>query len=62
MITRQLQIEESYKKSVSGTVNKIENLHENDLILKRSKPVEATKFNLEKTMGLRRQVKKFETN
>lgn len=62
MITRQLQIEESYKKSSLGLVNKIENLHENDLVLKRSKPVEATKFNLEKTMGLRRQVKKFETN
>jgi len=62
MITRQLQIEESYKKSSSGTANKIENLQENELVLKRSKPIEASNFNLEKTIGLRRKVKKFDTN
>jgi hypothetical protein len=61
MITRQLQIEESYKKSISGAANKIENLQENELVLKRTKPIEANNFNLEKTMGLRRKVKKFET-
>jgi hypothetical protein len=58
MITRQLQIEESYKKSSSGIANKIENLHENDFILKRNKPIESSHFNLEKTMGLRRKTKK----
>ena len=62
MITRQLQIEESYKKATSVSANKIENLQENELVLKRSKPIEATNFNLEKTMGLRRKVKKFEIN
>ena len=62
MITRQLQIEESYKKSLHGTVNKIDNLQENELLLKRSKPMEATNFNLEKTIGLRIKVKKFEIN
>jgi len=61
IITRQLQIEESYKKTAHGVANKIENLQENELVLKRSKPTEATFFNLEKTMGLRRKVKKFET-
>ena len=61
IITRQLQIEESYKKSTQGVANKLENLQENELVLKRSKPTEATFFNLEKTMGLRRKVKKFET-
>lgn len=58
MITRQLQIEESYRKSLSGTANKIENLQENELVLKRNKPIDANIFNLEKTMGLRRKVKK----
>lgn len=62
MITRQLQIEESYKKSLHGIVNKIEIFQENDLALKRTKPIDANNFNLEKTMGLRRKVKKFETN
>jgi hypothetical protein len=62
MITRQLQIEESYKKSSNGIVNKIEIFQENDLSLKRSTPVDSNNFNLEKTMGLRRKVKKFETN
>jgi hypothetical protein len=62
MITRQLQIEESYKKSLPGIVNKIEIFQENDLALKRTKPIDANNFNLEKTMGLRRKVKKFETN
>ena len=62
MITRQLQIEESYKKSLPGIVNKIEIFQENDLTLKRTKPIDANNFNLEKTMGLRRKVKKFETN
>ena len=62
MITRQLQIEESYKKSLPGIVNKIEIFQEYDLALKRTKPIDANNFNLEKTMGLRRKVKKFETN
>jgi hypothetical protein len=61
LITRQLQIEESYKKSSSGTANKLENLQENELVLKRTKPIESTNFNLEKTIGLRRKVKKFES-
>ena len=60
MITRQLQIEESYRKSSSGIANKIENLYENELVLKRNKPIDSNIFNLEKTMGLRRKVKKFE--
>jgi len=58
MITRQLQIEESYKKSLPGIVNKIEIFQEYDLALKRTKPIDANNFNLEKTMGLRRKVKK----
>ena len=62
MITRQLQIEESYKKSLPGIVNKIEIFQDNDLALKRNKPIDANNFNLEKTIGLRRKVKKFETN
>ena len=52
MITRQLQIEESYKKSSSN--NKSDTIHDNELILKRSKPVENAKLNLEKTMGLKK--------
>jgi hypothetical protein len=62
LITRQLQIEESYKKSSSTNANKLENLQENELVLKRSKPIESTNFNLEKTIGLRRKVKKSESN
>ena len=64
LITRQLQIEESYKKSNNTNMmaNKLENIYDNELVLKRNKPIESTNFNLEKTMGLKRKTKKFETN
>jgi len=62
MITRQLQIEESYKKSnnTNMTSNKLENLYEGELALKRSKPLESNHMNLEKTMGLKRKFKKMD--
>jgi hypothetical protein len=62
LITRQLQIEESYKKSnnTNMTANKLENIYDGELVLKRNKPIESTNFNLEKTMGLKRKTKKFE--
>jgi len=56
LITRQLQIEESYKKSS----NKVDNSYDSELVLKRTKPIESTSLNLEKTMGIKRKVKKFE--
>ena len=62
IITRQLQIEESYKKSNNTTANKIEHIYDNELILKRNKPIESNSLNLEKTMGLKRNVKKMETS
>jgi hypothetical protein len=53
MITRQLQIEESYKKSSGNfTANKLEHI-DDELVLKRSKPIESTSLNLQKTMGLK---------
>jgi hypothetical protein len=62
LITRQLQIEESYKKSnnTNMAANKLENIYDGELVLKRNKPIESTNFNLEKTMGLKRKTKKFE--
>jgi hypothetical protein len=62
LITRQLQIEESYKKSnnTNMTANKLENIYDGELVLKRNKPIESNNFNLEKTMGLKRKTKKFE--
>ena len=64
LITRQLQIEESYKKSnnTNMTANKLENIYDGELVLKRNKPIESNNFNLEKTMGLKRKTKKFEAN
>ena len=62
IITRQLQIEESYKKSNNTTANKIEHIYDNELVLKRNKPIESNSLNLEKTMGLKRNVKKMETS
>lgn len=58
LISRQMQIEESYKKTnVTGPVNKLDKLFfsENNYSLKRSKPVETSQLNLEKTMGLKRK-------
>jgi hypothetical protein len=52
LITRQLQIEESYKKS---SLTKSDSIYDGELILKRTKPVESSHFNLEKTMGLKRK-------
>jgi hypothetical protein len=62
LITRQLQIEESYKKSNNNNMmaNKLENIYDGELVLKRNKPIESNNFNLEKTMGLVRKTKKFE--
>lgn len=60
LISRQMQIEESYKKSTntSGPINKIDKLFaESNYSLKRSKPIETTQLNLEKTMGLKRKTK-----
>ena len=53
LISRQMQIEESYKKSSSnGPINKLDKLFADDITsysLKRSKPVETSQLNLEKT-------------
>lgn len=62
LITRQLQIEESYKKSINTTGNKLDNPYEGELVLKRNKPVESNNFNLEKTMGLKRKFKKLDNS
>ena len=66
IMTRQLQIEESYKKNntFNGTIplSQFENYNsEQDLVLKRSKPLESASLNLEKTLGLKRKVKKTDT-
>jgi hypothetical protein len=60
LISRQLQIEESYKKVQNNNivVNKLDKfLFDNPtpLILKRNKPIETTQINLEKSMGLKRK-------
>lgn len=61
IITRQLQIEESYKKSTNGVANKLE-IFDNELVLKRNKPIESNSLNLEKTMGLKKTIKKSENS
>jgi len=58
LISRQMQIEESYKKTnITGPINKLDKLFlaENNYSLKRSKPIETSQLNLEKTMGLKRK-------
>jgi hypothetical protein len=57
LISRQMQIEESYKKSSSTQLNKLDKLFNNETSysLKRSKPIETSQLNLEKTMGLKRK-------
>jgi hypothetical protein len=59
LISRQMQIEESYKKTnnMLGPLNKLDKLFlpENNYLLKRKKPIETSQLNLEKTMGLRRK-------
>lgn len=58
LISRQMQIEESYKKNDSTTSNtKIDKFFNNDYVLKRNKPVETSQLNLEITMGLKRKNK-----
>jgi hypothetical protein len=62
LISRQMQIEESYKKApVSGViVNKLDKLlfeSTNNLTLRRNKPIETSQINLEKSMGLKRFMK-----
>ena len=59
LISRQMQIEESYKKNLTSgvIVNKLDKLlfeTNSNLTLKRNKPVETTQINLEKSMGLKR--------
>ena len=58
LISRQMQIEESYKKTTSiGPLNKLDKLFNvnHSYSLKRTKPVETSQLNLEKTMGLKRR-------
>lgn len=63
LITRQLQIEESYKKSSGNHVaNKIENIFEGDFLLKRTNPIKSNNCNLKTTMGLRMKTKNDEKN
>ena len=62
LISRQMQIEESYKKTpISGVVvNKLDKLLFDkpcNLSLKRNKPIETSQINLEKSMGLKRIIK-----
>jgi hypothetical protein len=58
LISRQMQIEESYKKTTP--ISSIDKLFSNipSYSLKRSKPIETTQLNLEKTMGLKRKINK----
>jgi len=51
MITRQLQIEESYRKQSTGA--KSDSILDNELVLKRSKPLDNNN-NLEKSIGLKK--------
>jgi hypothetical protein len=64
LITRQLQIEESYKKTgnTNMTMNKLETIYDGELVLKRTKPIESNNLNLEKTMGLKRKFKKLDNS
>jgi hypothetical protein len=61
LISRQMQIEESYIKqdNTSGSLNKLDKLFYPivDYSLSRTKPVETSQLNLEKTMGLKRKTK-----
>ena len=62
LISRQMQIEESYKKNLTSgvVVNKLDKLlfdNNTNLTLRRNKPVETTQINLEKSMGLKRIIK-----
>lgn len=62
LISRQMQIEESYKKApVTGVVvNKLDKLlfeGANNYALRRNKPIETSQINLEKSMGLKRITK-----
>lgn len=57
LISRQMQIEESYKlnklKEVPiDKINKIYSEMESDYVIKRSKPIQSSQLNLETTMGL----------
>ena len=57
LITRQMQIEESYKinkyKEVPiGKVNKIYSDIDSDYVIKRNKPFQSNQYNLETTMGI----------
>jgi hypothetical protein len=61
LISRQMQIEESYKKTTpQGPLNKLDKLFIEypSYSLKRTKPVETSQLNLEKTMGLKRKTNK----
>jgi len=62
LISRQMQIEESYKKCQTNlsTTSKIDKymFDSNNLILKRNKPIESSLLNLETTMGLKRKTNK----
>jgi hypothetical protein len=59
LISRQMQIEESYKKNNNSNVviNKLDKLllETNTLTLRRNKPIETSQINLEKSMGLKRK-------
>jgi len=61
LISRQMQIEESYKKTNNSTttLNKLDKLFDinSSYSLKRTKPIETSQLNLEKTMGLKRKTK-----
>lgn len=57
MISRQMQIEESYKQNKLkevpiDKVNKIYSEIDSDYVIKRSKPIQSSQLNLETTMGL----------
>jgi hypothetical protein len=65
LISRQMQIEESYKinKLKEVPLDKLNKLYsdiqpDTDCIIKRSKPVQSAQFNLEKTMGLIKKKRK----
>lgn len=60
LISRQMQIEESYKKTPIPSISKMDKLtFDSDiLMLKRNKPVESSQLNLEVTMGLKRKTNK----
>ena len=64
LISRQMQLEESYKfntyKEVSiDNINKIYSEIESEYIIKRNQPLNSTQLNLETTMGLFKKKKKY---